>query len=186
MSSGRIIKADGDGSALGPLSLPQVDRLGPPGLAALVGPAAGKFIAAEAGEHADTISAMLAVFPYLFPPETNNWSKAPMISPGSQLDCLSVMASGNAYACGVRGCSERTRCCEPPNRRRIHAVGPTNISLRLASVEPGQRLLPLEGRQLPRPAELHAAILSSLAALARSGPDQLSFELSQTAENRQH
>jgi hypothetical protein len=86
MSSGRIIKADGDGSALGPLSLPQVDRLGPPGLAALVGPAAGKFIAAEAGEHADTISAMLAVFPYLFPPETNNWSKAPMISPGSQLE----------------------------------------------------------------------------------------------------
>jgi cytochrome c556 len=35
----------------------------------------GKFDATDAGEHADTISAMLSVFPYLFPPESNIWSK---------------------------------------------------------------------------------------------------------------
>lgn len=35
----------------------------------------GTFDPADAGEHADTISAMLAVFPYLFPPDSNIWSK---------------------------------------------------------------------------------------------------------------
>jgi len=35
----------------------------------------GKLDGREAGEHADTIAAMLSVFPHLFPPGTNIWSE---------------------------------------------------------------------------------------------------------------
>src|SRR4029450_8410125 len=68
----------------------------------------------------------------------------------------------------------------------IDSVGPRNIGLRLASGKARNSLLTLVRCHLARTAELHAAILRPLAALARPGADQLALELRQATENRQH
>ena len=51
-------------------------------------------------------------------------------------------------------------------------IGPGHIGLRLARCESGKGLLALMGGQLARAAELDAAILGTLAALAGAGTDQ--------------
>ena len=75
---------------------------------------------------------------------------------------------------------------EAPNRRGVYRIGPSNIGLRLARCESGKGLLALMGGQLARAAELDAAILSALAALAGASPDQLALELGQSAQEGQH
>ena len=50
----------------------------------------------------------------------------------------------------------------------------------------GQSLLPLMWGELPRPAELDAALPRPLPALARPGGDQVALEIGQPAKNSQH
>jgi len=58
---------------------------------------------------------------------------------------------------------------QPPDGRRIHVIGAGDICLRLAGGKPLKGFLPLMGRQLTRPPELHAALLRTPAAFAGSG-----------------
>src|SRR4029079_4535025 len=75
---------------------------------------------------------------------------------------------------------------QPANGSRIDPVRPRNVSLGFTGGEPFQRFSPLELIQLRRPAELYAAGLGALATSAGPSPDELTLELSQAAENRQH
>jgi hypothetical protein len=67
----------------------------------------------------------------------------------------------------------------------VYRIGPSDISLGLASLEPCNRLLPLMWGQLPRSTEPDATFLRPLPTLASPGADQLALELSQAPENSQ-
>jgi len=85
-----------------------------------------------------------------------------------------------------RGVLERARCRKPPDRGRINRIGPSNVGHRLAGGHTLQRLLALMRRHLARPTEAHAAILRTLASLASARADQLTLELGEAAEHREH
>src|SRR5215510_8790936 len=71
---------------------------------------------------------------------------------------------------------------QPTDSGRIDVVRPGNVRLGLARLDAIQGFLPLVRRQLARAAELDAAGLSPLAALARASPDQLPLKLRQAAQ----
>ena len=68
----------------------------------------GKLDAAEAQEHADTISIMLMSFPHMFPAGTNQWK------PGADRDPAGDRRAASQYPSGSRGPSRPGR----PGRRR--------------------------------------------------------------------
>ena len=85
-----------------------------------------------------------------------------------------------------RDALERARSRKPPDRGGINRIGPSNVGHGLAGGEALQRLLALMRRHLAGSAEAHAAILRTLATLARASTNQLALELGETAEHREH
>ena len=83
-----------------------------------------------------------------------------------------------------RALLERAGSREPADRGGVDVVGPGDICLRLAGNEALNSLLALVGRHLAGTTELHATGLRTGSAFARSGADQLTLELGQTAEHR--
>ena len=70
---------------------------------------------------------------------------------------------------------ERAGSSQAANSGRADVEQPGNIGLRLALSDALQRLLSLMRGELPRPTEANAALLGSLAAVARPGADQLAL-----------
>jgi len=81
-----------------------------------------------------------------------------------------------------RDALERARSRKPPDRGGINRIGPSNVGHRLTGGEALQRLLALMRRHLAGSAEAHAAILRTLATLARASTNQLALELGETAD----
>src|SRR5262245_15992057 len=90
------------------------------------------------------------------------------------------------FSVGGRAVRERARCCQSADGAGTEIEAAGDIHLRLARSEPLQRLLALVWRELARPAELHAAILGALAALAGARDDQRPLELGEPTEYCQH
>ena len=87
---------------------------------------------------------------------------------------------------GKRGARlERERRGQPADRCPIHAIGASDLSLRLAGRQPRQRLLTLERVELRLATELHAASLSAHPAGVRSILDEFALELRESAEDGQ-
>jgi hypothetical protein len=68
----------------------------------------------------------------------------------------------------------------------IMGKGSTDIRQRFAITSPRQRLSNLELGELRFPAEVYSTLHCTLAAIGSPCLDQLPFELSKTAEDRQH
>src|SRR5262249_41608974 len=68
-----------------------------------------------------------------------------------------------------RALLDRAGSREPADRGGVDGIGPRHIGLRLACSKALERFLALMGCHLARASEANAALLGSLAALARSG-----------------
>jgi len=88
---------------------------------------------------------------------------------------------------GKRGARlERERRGQSADGRPIHAIGASDLSLRLAGRQPRQGLLTLERVELRLATELHAASLRTHPAGVRSILDEFALELRESAEDGQH
>src|SRR5256885_5331173 len=104
---------------------------------------------------------------------------APPLPSGAPAWVLSASQAGHAVL-------ERAGSSQAANSGRADVEQPGNIGLRLALSDALERLLSLMRGELPRPTEANAALLGSLAALARPGADQLALELGQAPEHSDH
>src|SRR6478609_3160758 len=75
---------------------------------------------------------------------------------------------------------------QPADGCPIHAIGASDLSLRLAGRQPRQGLLTLERVELRFATELHAASLRTHPAGVRSILDEFALELRKSAEDGQH
>jgi len=97
-----------------------------------------------------------------------------------------VIGAGPSVS-GKRGARlERERRGQPADGCPIHAIGASDLSLRLAGRQPRQRLLTLERVELRLATELHAASLRTHPAGVRSILDEFALELRESAEDGQH
>src|SRR6185503_10041455 len=96
---------------------------------------------------------------------------------------LTVIGAGLSVS-GKRGARlERERRGQPADRCPIHAIGASDLSLRLAARQPRQGLLTLERVELRFAPELHAASLRTHPAGVRSVLDEFALKLRESAED---
>ena len=89
-----------------------------------------------------------------------------------------AVIGGGPSVSGKRGARlERERRGQPADGCPIHAIGASDLSLRLAGRQPRQRLLTLERVELRLATELHAASLRTHPAGVCSILDEFALEL---------